>query len=299
MNIKTINLNFKINHSQINPFLLLEETHFPDLNFNFNYNNEPIIVFKNVFKFYSLQNSPIEFIDNQRNDWFEPICCMINMIKNLNLSIISYKSEHQAQPFIHIVKMQTNNQEHNRKSMKNLRGHTDGVAHRLPFENNFKNVDLSPDFIILTCLRNNNTATTITPINYILDELSFEEKYILSQPFFIATPQMSYNQDLPSIFPISVFNQDFSNMRFSHENIKVCDTNNYKAEQALKKLKDIVEKKQNKIILQSGDVALINNRNCLHGRSHPGQTINDQDRWIIRSYAMKNEHLINNNKELY
>lgn len=297
MNVRTINLNKSISKNDTNPLKSIDKKHYEKIEI-LPLNNEPITIFKNVFQFNSNIKTPTDFFLQDSKDWWIPINKMITLSQNLNLSIVSYKSEHKGNPFVNIVKMDTRNKIHNKKSKKELRGHTDGLAHRMPNEIQFKNVSISPDFIILTCLRNNDTPTKILFLEDILTELTEKEKSILSKPIFIANPQLSYDSWLPALYPISVLNNNQTEIRFSHDKIDLIDPNNFEAKNCLKKLKNIVENKSINVNMNSGDIAFINNRNCLHGRGHPGLNIEDKDRWIIRSYGMRNKNIIDNNKEL-
>lgn len=298
MHLININIEEPIPEFNHKPLLQLQNFYsFNSINKeNFNFNNS--FLFPKVFKFESEEKTPINFHSITEKSWHSPINKMITIANNLDISIVSYKSEHSANPFVNIVKMNTDNILHNTKSLKELRGHTDGVAHRLPSETQFNHVSLSPDFIILTCLRNNKTPTRISFLADILSLLDEEEKHILSQPIYCAYPQLSYDDWLQPLYPVALLNNNFSEIRFSHDKIKPIDHNNSKAINALLKLKNIVEKTMINVNLSEGDIIFINNRTCLHGRGNPGSTIEDKDRWIIRSYGIQNKNITNNIKEL-
>ncbi len=294
MNFKKIKLKDKIEVHD--PFLQINKNDFQNLNIKKELNKNKVILFENIFKFESKIETPTQFELLKEKDWHVPVSKMITICKNLNLSIVSYKSEHNNSPFVNIVKMNIEDEIKNIKSKKFMRGHTDGSSHRFPNETHLNNVSISPDFIILTCLRNNNTSTKISFVSEIVKDLTYKEKLILSKPQFISKPQLSYEKWLNPIYPVSVLHNNFSEIRFSHSKIEAI--NNKEANIVLEKLKSIIEKKTFDITLKSGDILFINNKKCLHGRGNPGNCIVPEDRWLIRSYGMKNENLINGNTNL-
>ena len=108
--------------------------------------------------------------------WF----CFANSISALgncfDIQMVSYASENSGNLFVHLV-AQLGHDESSIKSLKELRGHTDGMIFPMSGDNSLDpELPKGPDVVILGCVNNPaNVATTIAPLSAILRKLSRED----------------------------------------------------------------------------------------------------------------------------
>jgi L-asparagine oxygenase len=145
----------------------------------------------------------------------------------------------------------------------------------------------SPDFVVLIGLRNpSNVPTSIAPLADILPILSEPALAELQKKQFLVGTQATFKIDHQLVdVPIISIDREFGyQIRFSHSRVSVPDENDA-GKKALEELKSAVEKSLKDLIIEPGDVLLINNRTALHGRRKVGGGIGGTSRWIQRTYA--------------
>lgn len=254
--------------------------------------SESLLVFRNVFYIndFNLGKTPTDFSPVKDSSWWLASNSAIGLAAALKLNIHSYQSENDGNAFVNLVKMTKKGSE--RKSKKEMRGHTDAVAHPLPGECvNTKSP--SPDYVILVCLRNNDTPTKFCALDSIVDSLSEEEIEELLDEQFIVHPQRTFDPNIiDTLENVAVLKEEPPPMsiRFSHSNVIIdSDSSNHQvASETLDSLKETISENMKEVILYPGDIAFVNNRTALHGRGDVGRT-EANDRWFLRTYAMRKE----------
>ena len=158
---------------------------------------------------------------------------------------------------------------------------------------------LRPDILSLACLRGDPEARTyILPVEYILENLSTDEIECLREPLWKTGVDMSFklnghefiegdirgplsilncssnNTDSPSLEkPIITFDQDLMT-GITPE-----------SQQMIHKIVDIYYKHRIAHILKPGEIAWIDNRYAVHGRSAFSPKYDGYDRFLIRAFA--------------
>ncbi|MDH6576348.1 TauD/TfdA family dioxygenase [Kitasatospora sp. MAP5-34] len=143
-----------------------------------------------------------------------------------------------------------------------------------------------PDFVGLLCLRNDHTRTAgtlVSSIRQALPLVSDEARRVLGQPRFVTQPPPSF-QAGDSAPAHAVLDGDPAdpNVRVDFAATVAIDE---EARQALERLRDAVALAASVLVLQSGDLAFIDNRMALHGRSSFVPRYDGNDRWLHRTFV--------------
>ncbi|MDY7225471.1 TauD/TfdA family dioxygenase [Hyalangium rubrum] len=150
---------------------------------------------------------------------------------------------------------------------------------------------LTPDYNVISCLRPDparEAVTSFTSLEDLLAELSPKHRELLSQPRFLAdgveydydevnergnrthhVPLLRGTAEQPYIF----YDQDI------HRAVDA------EAAEALRALDAALEAKAIHVKLEAGDVALFDNRRCMHKRSPFHANYDGKDRWCLLTYV--------------
>lgn len=164
-------------------------------------------------------------------------------------------------------------------SKSNLELHTETAFH--PFK---------PDYLVLLCLRSDQEAAT----NYSLAEefvplLSSETIKLLQQPIFITRVDDSFRTDGEDTIDIrlSVLRRKWDNT-WSITYDKYAMTGiTQEAQNALDELTNAIESCIRSIVLESGQMLVIDNSNVVHGRSSFKPKYDGTDRWLLRTLIVR------------
>ncbi|MFC0267832.1 TauD/TfdA family dioxygenase [Kushneria aurantia] len=188
-----------------------------------------------------------------------------------------------------------NNSKSFHRSTKELKYHTEVVNGYFHEERPKKGAPVSPEFFGLMCLRNpDNIPTKVLPIKQILNQMDGETINALSEPEFSAFSQSSFDvtiktKNLPVLVRCGTgeFGIRFSSSKLQGENLK--------AEKALHAFKKLIlrSRMDTHLNLSPSDLAIINNRYCLHGRGEIFGTerFDGNDRWMLRVYGYDRKNL--------
>ena len=141
-----------------------------------------------------------------------------------------------------------------------------------------------PTFISLACLRGDSNAVTyVLPLETLLQHLSAEDVEYLKKPMWVCRVDTSFilggaKNTLHGPMPILressiVFDQDLMSGIVP------------KADLLIRKIVDIYEQYRTSIVLEAGDVLVLDNRIFLHGRSKFTPRYDGTDRFLIRCFA--------------
>lgn len=84
--------------------------------------------------------------------------------------------------------------------------------------------------------------------------------------------------------------EDTTQVRFSHRNV-IAPEDYSASEQAIASFKQACELVANSIVVEPGDLLLVSNRTCLHGRGVVGEEVGGIARWLLRTYALDTSNL--------
>lgn len=144
--------------------------------------------------------------------------------------------------------------------------------------------DERPTFISLACLRGDSNAVTyVLPLETLLKHLSAEDIEYMKKPMWVCRVDTSFliggaknvlHGPMPILRESSiVFDQDLMSGIVP------------KADFLIRKIVDIYEQYRTSIVLEAGDVLVLDNRIFLHGRSKFTPRYDGTDRFLIRCFA--------------
>jgi hypothetical protein len=145
----------------------------------------------------------------------------------------------------------------------------------------------TPDFLLLSCIRpdrERKAETTIVNAENIYQSISKKHQDLLSSKIFY--PKL----DLPHIeqsMLYSVF-YEYQNRLSIRFNVDFLTSPNSYANESLHQLNITANTICESVYLDKGDLLIIDNRRCLHGRSRFVATYDGFDRWLQRIHVIEN-----------
>lgn len=251
---------------------------------------DSFLAVRNAFDPGALGDSPETFFTSGTTDWYPGAYTTLAVLAASGLHPVSFHSENRGELIVNLTVIPGVGRKSD-KSRKELRGHTDACS--FPFAHEFdpeEGVSPSPDFVVLIGQKNHDKVPTcVAPLSKILKEMpewAIEE--LKKEQFMIGTQglfDIDYVRDDASILTI---HPDFGyQIRFSHSHV-TSDPALHKATNAIKKLEAATQKCLKDVVVNPGDILLVNNRTALHGR----RTVCDaktksggNTRWLQRLYA--------------
>lgn len=145
-----------------------------------------------------------------------------------------------------------------------------------------------PHYLVLSCLRGDPAARTyLSSIRDLLPEMDAETRMILSEPRFRTRVDESFGgtADMAPGPPTPVLSGDPSapTLVFDAELMSATDP---EAAVALDRLSRVAESRRLAVVLQAGDLLVIDNHACIHGRSAFTARYDGTDRWLQRAFVI-------------
>lgn len=257
-------------------------------------NHLPYMLFRNFISLPDLPATPTNDISPATRGWRHPAAALLGLLHLAGCSARSFKDEMEGR-LCHMVMPAKNSDKSYSRSTKKLGFHTEVVNGHFTEEHPRYGQPISPEVFGLVGLRNpSHVPTTLLQLNNILHNLSPATLNELMQPHFIAHSQSSFDRNITieNISVIQKINNEILGIRYSHSKLQALG---HDAEKALSTLGDVINNsdKIEYVALNPGDVMIINNRTCLHGRSSISDTakFDGLDRWLVRIYGYRNETL--------
>ena len=233
----------------------------------------------------------------------------------MGLETISYLTENEGELFVNLVAMPGDGKEAV-KSKDKMRGHTDGVS--LPLRDELlasaNGEDVwslcapSPDFVTLIGLRNpESVPTNVMPLGAVLHGVSLSDIEELKKPQFSVTAQFTFAKGMLAKtgdvqvaidVPVLVNAAGGRVVRYSHSNVTPTEDTNHSAHDAIENFQASCEQSVVGVTVSPGDVLMVSNRECLHGRGVVGGEPGGSSRWIVRTYALDTKKLDDNRRHL-
>jgi L-asparagine oxygenase len=143
-------------------------------------------------------------------------------------------------------------------------------------------------YLLLLCLRGDESAkTTLVSARDLICHLDDETMQVLAEPWFVTGIDESYAgaRSTAHSEPHAVLygTKQHARIRYDAELTKGTTP---AAEEALKRLAEAVRSCEGGVVLESGDLLIVDNTVAIHGRSPFTPRFDGTDRWLQRSFVM-------------
>ncbi|WHA04445.1 TauD/TfdA family dioxygenase [Candidatus Bandiella numerosa] len=214
---------------------------------------------------------------------------LLLLLGSLLGEIFGWENEQMGRLIHDIVPLYNDkNKQASTSSLQTIHWHTEEAFHPLP-----------PDYITLFCLRNNQLIHThYLSINSIdltdeIFDILFKYKYTFkmvdshnpnnSTPYY-KYPVLSGDRKKPFIRIDPYFMEKFSDNDASKKTI------------ALKALIKKINNSLKKLVLKKGELLILDNLQCIHGREAFKANFDGHDRWLKRTYVTRDIYKYKNHK---
>lgn len=162
-------------------------------------------------------------------------------------------------------------------SAVNLGFHTETAFHRH-----------RPRFLLLLCLRGDAAAaTTLACIDDVLPVLSLSTRHTLSEPRFRTRADESFGGGTHATAgpatAVLTGDWDHPTLTFDAELMVGIDE---AATSALAELRQAIDERHTSVVLEGGDLLVVDNFRCVHGRSPFTARFDGTDRWLQRTFVV-------------
>jgi alpha-ketoglutarate-dependent taurine dioxygenase len=145
-----------------------------------------------------------------------------------------------------------------------------------------------PRFLLLLCLRGDPAArTTLCSIHEVVEALSLRTRWLLSEPLYRTAVDESYtgsrSQQLGPLVPVLSGDLDAPRMVFDADLMTGVSA---EATSALAELTALIEAHHTYVVLQAGDLLVVDNSRAVHGRSPFTPRFDGTDRWLQRTFVV-------------
>jgi L-asparagine oxygenase len=147
-----------------------------------------------------------------------------------------------------------------------------------------------PDYLLLLCLRgDSNAPTTYAKVSRIVEMLDDDTLEILQQPLYATSLDDSFrtdgSPDATIIVSVLRKHDDFWEMTYDNYLMKGLTV---EAQSALDALRTAASRSIEEVVLESGDLLVLNNKTVIHGRKPFQPRYDGTDRWLLRAMTKKN-----------
>jgi alpha-ketoglutarate-dependent taurine dioxygenase len=149
----------------------------------------------------------------------------------------------------------------------------------------------TPDYLLLHCLRaDHNAMTSYVSVERLLGKLSQEYVEVLGRPLFRSGIDHVFGNNSEEkgngpVYPVFSGNNDRPQIRYDDQ-LMVPTTE--QAEVAMRLLSSVMKQEASYICLREGDLLVLDNRYCVHGRTAFTPRYDGTDRWLQRSKIICN-----------
>lgn len=226
----------------------------------------------------------------------------------LHNETISYGAENDGALFVNLVPIPGEGKIAD-KSKDGMRGHTDAVT--FPFNGDFDATDAriapSPDLVTLVGLRNPNAVpTTVMALKNVLALLSPTDIAELKKDQYSIEAQTTFIQGTKEILgevhtvidePVLKDARLWTMVRYSHRSVGPTEPGGA-AQTAADNFEIACSKVAVSVVIEPGDVLVVSNRLCLHGRGTVGEGVGGKARWLLRAYGLDTSGLDSSRRHL-
>jgi len=191
---------------------------------------------------------------------------------------VGYVPEHGGRIVQNIVPTQTDaDRQTSTSSRSNLMFHTETAFH--PHR---------PRYLLLLCLRGDPAAhTTLASVHDIMDHLPAEMVETMFEPRFRTAVDASFLDGRPNELgaarPLVTGTRDEPTFVFDADLTVGIDT---EADDVLTAVRAAIEEVETSVVLEPGDLLVVDNNVAVHGRSPFAARFDGTDRWLQRSFVV-------------
>jgi L-asparagine oxygenase len=191
---------------------------------------------------------------------------------------VGYVPEHGGRIVQNIVPTATDtDSQTSTSSRSNLMFHTETAFH--PFR---------PRYLLLLCLRGDPAAhTTLVSVHELMDRLPTEVVDLMFEPRFRTAVDASFLNgrlnELGAARPLISGTRDEPTFVFDADLTVGTDVD---AEDVLVRVRDLIEEIKTSVVLEPGDLLVVDNNVAVHGRSPFTARFDGYDRWLQRSFVV-------------
>lgn len=191
---------------------------------------------------------------------------------------VGYLPEHNGSIVQNIVPVEaTQDRQISTSSKVTLQYHTETAFH--PHR---------PRYLLLLCLRGDAKArTTYVSVYDVIDRLRPDTAAVLRQPRFRTAVDESFMQGRPTrlLDPMPIISGSPDNVTFVYDADLMIGIDSA-AQDALEELADVVARHERHVVLEAGDLLVIDNNVAVHGRSPFTPRFDGTDRWLQRTFVV-------------
>lgn len=227
----------------------------------------------------------------------QALAAVILLAGTCGMEVVSYGSENDGQLFVNLVTL-AGKGAIAEKSKGSMRGHTDAAT--FPFRGttdpDFPRIAPSPDIVFLIGLRNQESVPTVVmPLPAILEKLDSADIELLKKPSIVLSAQKTFVQGTQRILktmhvldgaPVLFDGPEGTWVRYTHSQSWLHDETDAAARKAKENFEAACTASAKEIVLNAGDILIVNNRKALHGRAKVGDSVGGDSRWLIRAYGL-------------
>lgn len=191
---------------------------------------------------------------------------------------VGYVPEHGGRIVQNIVPTATDaDRQTSTSSRSNLMFHTETAFH--PFR---------PRYLLLLCLRGNPAAhTTLVSVHELMDRLPDDVVDLMFEARFRTAVDASFlgerTNELGPARPLITGTRDEPTFIFDADLTVGVDT---EADDVLVQVRDLIEQIKTSVVLEPGDLLVVDNNVAVHGRSPFPARFDGHDRWLQRSFVV-------------
>lgn len=145
-----------------------------------------------------------------------------------------------------------------------------------------------PHYLLLTCLRGDAAASTyLCSVREVLEHLTARERTVLGERRFRTRVDESFGgtADTPPTPPVAVLSGDPATPTLLFD-ADLMDGTDPEADAALRRLAAVAQDRRLAVVLQPGDLLVVDNHSCIHGRSSFAARYDGTDRWLQRAFVV-------------
>jgi L-asparagine oxygenase len=194
-------------------------------------------------------------------------------------TLFAYKEQSDGEIIHNICPVKTREYQKVGECSRNpLAMHMDGASHPFP-----------PDFLLLYCLRGDLKARTLfTCAADIFERIRYETRFRMMLPNFTHKTDVELEAKNSTDFVGPIFSvNEKGNLIIRYDDDLTMGDMDWQDERL--NLRNSIENAQVEYVFETFDLAIIENRKCLHGRSPFEPRYDGTDRWLQAAYVLDDE----------